>query len=185
MKTKPKEGNKKMERKTKVVGLIAVVAIVAVVMFAGCVEEGETAKPTDQTELLATAVRSSVYASTESWDADAEDDGIVIYPSLWNKTDNTVRFRDIELPVEIKIYTVKSDDDYNEIKDRLVYDDVVILNTWEEGFISTGYGIKKIPYEDINTIESDDDYGWVYTTITLPDGRKMEAVDKFARIKPE
>ena len=184
-----------MKRKT-IVGLIAIVAIVAAVIFAGCVEEGgEAAKPIDQrekiteeskqTELLATAVRSSVYTSTESWDADAEDDGIVIYPSLWNKTDNTVRFRDIELPVEIKIYTVKSDEDYNEIKDRLVYDDVAILNTWEEGFIITGYGIKKIPFEDINTIESDDIYGWVYTTITLPDGRKMEAIDKFARIKPE
>ena len=184
-----------MKRKT-IVGLIAIVAIVAAVLFAGCVEEGgETTKPIDQrekiteeskqTELLATAVRSSVCTSPETWDTDAEDDGIVIYPALWNETDHTVRFEDIELPVEIKIYTVKYDENYNEIRDRLVYSDIATINNWEEGFITTGHGIKKIPFEDINTIGSDEDYGWVYTTITLPDGRKMEAVDKLARIKPE
>ena len=183
-----------MNRKT-VAGLIAIVAIVAAVMFAGCVEEGgETAKPTGQVgkvteeskqmELLATAVSGSVDTMTKNWDADAEDDGIVVYPDLKDSSGETVKFEGIELPVEIKIYTTKYTEDYKEVEDRLVYSGTGTIDSWKDGNFFFEGGIK-IPFEDINTMESDEDYGWLYTTITLPDGRTIEARDEFARIKPK
>lgn len=183
-----------MKRKN-MAGLIAIVAISAAVMFAGCVEEGgETAEPTGQAEkiteeskqieLLSTAVSGSVGTMTKNWDADAEDDGIVVYPDLKDSSGETVKFEGVELPVEIKIYTTKYTEDYKEVKDRLVYSGTGTIDSWKDGNFFFEGGIK-IPFEDINTVESDEDYGWVYTTITLLDGRTIEARDEFARIKPE
>ena len=183
-----------MKRKT-LAGLIAIVAIVVVAMFAGCVEEGgETAKPAGQAEkvteeskqmeLLATAVSGSVMTMAKNWDADAEDDGIVVYPDLKDSSGETVKFEGVELPVDIKIYTTKYTEDFKEVKDRLAYSGTATIDSWKDGNFFFEGGIK-IPFEDINTVGSDEDYGWVYATITLPDGRTMEAVEKFARIKPE
>ena len=208
-----------MKRKT-IVGLIAIVAIVAIAMFSGCVEEGgETAKPAGQIEkvteesILATAVSGSVMTMPKNWDADAEDDGIVVYPDLKDSSGGTVMFEGVELPVDIKIYTTKYTEDFKEVKDRLVYNGTATIDSWKDGNFFFEGGIK-VPFEDIKTINSDDDYGpaydtvtlpdggtmeivkpippahiddygWVYATITLPDGRTIEAVEKFARIKPE
>ena len=183
-----------MKRKN-IVGLITIVAIVAAAMLIGCVEEGgETAKPVShaekvteestQTELLATAVSGSVMTMTENWDADAEDDGIVVYPDLKDSSGETVKFEGVELPVDIKIYTTKYTEDFKEVKDRLAYSGTATIDSWKDGnFLFEGD--IKIPFEDINTVGSDNDYGWVYATITLPDGKTIEAVEKFARIKPE
>ena len=183
-----------MKRKT-IIGLIAIVAIATEVMFSGCVEEGgETAKPAGQAEkvteeskqmeLLATAVSGSVMTMTKNWDADAEDDGIVVYPALKDSSGEIVKFEGVELPVDIKVYTTKYTEDFKEVKDRLVYSGTATIDSWKDGNFLFEGGIK-IPFEDINTVGSDKDYGWVYTTITLPDGRTIEAVDKLARIKPE
>jgi hypothetical protein len=92
------------------VKLIAIVAIAAAVMFAWCVEEGggETAEPpgqaekiteeSKQIELLATAVSGSVDTMTKNWDADAEYEGIVVYPDLKDSSGETVKFEGVELP---------------------------------------------------------------------------------------
>jgi len=66
----------------------------------------------------------------------------------------------------------------------LVYSGIGTIDSGKDGNLFFEGGIK-IPFEDINTVESDGDYGWVYTTITLPDRRTIEARDEFARIKPE
>jgi len=185
-----------MMRRKNVVGLIALVAIVAAVIFAGCVEEEATipiptaqvekiTEESKQKELLATAVSGNVISIPESWDADAEDDGITVYPGLKNESGKSVQFEGIELPVEIKIYTMKYDNDYNEVRDRSVYTGTGIIDSWKDFHPLYGGESINILFEDIKTVESDDDYGWVYATITLPDGRTVEAVDKGARIKPE
>ena len=155
---------------------------------------GETAKPTGQSEkvtdeskqmeLIDTAVSASVMTMTKNWDADAEDDGIVVYPDLKDSSGESVKFEGIELPVDIKIYTTKYTQDFKEVKDRLVYSGTATIDSWKDGNFLLEGGIK-IPFESINAVGSDKDYGWVYTTITLPDGRTIEARDEFARIKPE
>ena len=137
-----------------------------------------------QRELLATAVSGSVWVSPKNWDSDAEDDGIIIYPDLKDNSGETVKFENIELPVKIKIYTTKYTEDFKEVKDRLVYSGTGTINSWEDGNFFFAGGIK-VSFEDISSLQSEDDYGWVYATITLPDGRTIEAVDKFARIKQE
>jgi len=184
-----------MKRKG-IIGLIVVIAILAGAMFSGCVEEGgETAKPTDQVEtvteeskqmeLLATAVSGSVMTMPKNWDADAEDDGIVVYPDLKDSSGETVQFENIILPVEIKIYTTKFTDDFKEVKDRLVYSGTATIDSWRDGNFMFEGGIK-IPFENINTVDSDNDFGIIYTTITLPDGRTIEAKEDFGtRIKTE
>jgi len=76
-------------------------------------------------------------------------------------------------------------EDYNEIRDRSVYTGTGIIDSWKDFHPLYGGESINILFEDIKTVESDDDHGWVYATITLPDGRTVEAVDKGARIKPE
>lgn len=189
-----------------ITSLIVTMAIIVAVVVAGCVsEEGDTAIPADQggestkpveqvekiteedkqIELLATAVSGSVTTVPKNWDGDAEDDGIVVYPDLKDGSGETVKFEGVELPIEIKIYTTKLTDDFKEVNDRLVYSGTGTIDSWKDGNFFFNGGIK-IPFEHINTVASDDDYGAIYTTVTLPDGRTIEAKEDFGvRIKPE
>lgn len=187
-------GGDQMKRKT-IARLIAIVAIVTVAMLAGCTEEtSETATPvghveqvtgdSQQTNVLATTVTGSVMTLPKNWDADADNDGFIVYPSLEDISGETVKFEGIKLPVKIEVYTTKLTKDYKEVKDRLVYSGTGTIDSWKDGnFIFEG-GIK-VPFENIKTVGSDSDYGWVYAAVSLPDGRTIEAVEKYARIKPE
>jgi hypothetical protein len=183
-----------MKRQT-IITLTAIVAIVVVAMFAGCTEEtSETATPagqveqvigdSQQTNILARAVTGSVMTFPKNWDADADNDGIIVYPNLEDSSGETVKFKGIKLPVKIEIYTTKLTKDYKEVKDRLVYSGTATIDSWEDGnFIFDG-GIK-VPFENIKAAGSDSDYGWVYAAVSLPDGRTIEGVEKYARIKQE
>lgn len=192
----------KMEKQKVLTFGLIVVLVIGIIFISGCVEEeGEEAAPTKpsegaevpetiteeeaQTELLATATHGSVMTMTKNWDADAEDDGIIVYPDLKDATGETVKFEGIELPIEIKIYTLKMDENWNEVKDRLVYSGSSTIDSWKDGNFMFEGGIK-IPFEDIKAIESDEDYGAIYVTVTLPDGRTIESKEDFGvRIKPE
>lgn len=89
------------------------------------------------------------------------------------------------LPVEVEIYTTTLTPDFKIVKDRLVYTGTATIDSWRDGNFLFGGGIK-IPFEDINTVESDEDFGMVYATTTLPDGRKVELKQEFGvSIKPE
>jgi len=136
-------------------------------------------------EILVTVTHGSVSTMSRNWDADAEDDGFIVYPDLKNAEGETVKFEGIELPVKIEVFTVKQDKKWRDIKDRFVYSGAGSINSWEDGnpFFS-GSGIK-VPYEQIKIKRSDKEYGIVYATVTLPDGRIIEAKDDFVRIKPE
>jgi len=43
----------------------------------------------------------------KNWDADAEDDGVAIFPSLLDTNEKTVEFYGVTLPVDIEIWTKK------------------------------------------------------------------------------
>ena len=186
-----------MKRKT-IVGIFAVVLVILAVIATGCLDKGtiRTAKPkghaenitsvtseSKQLEILATVVSGSVNTLSKNWDADAEDDGIFVYQSLKDSSDRNVIFEGVKLPVEIRIYTTKFDDKFKQVKDRLVYEGSATIESWKDGSILFKGGIK-IPFEDIKTVNSDRDYGLIYTTVTLPDGRKIEAKKEYTRIKP-
>lgn len=172
--------------------------IIILVFIAGCVSEDSnkaTSSPEDkvssiseeqkQQAILATATHASVDTTTKNWDADAEDDGIVVNPSLKDSSDETVKFEGVSLPVDIKIYTTKIDDNFKEVNDRLVYSGSSTINSWKDGNFFFNGGIK-ILFEDIKTVASDKEYGRIIVTIHTPDGRSFEAKQDFGtRIKPE
>lgn len=137
-----------------------------------------------QKRLLLNVTTGSVSTANKNWDADAEDDGIVIFPDLKDNSGNSVQYKNVKMPVKIYIYTAKTDPKtFGDIKDRLVYSGNVYINSWEDGNQFTNGGIR-ILYEDINVTESDREFGIVRTETTLPDGRIIEAEsDLFNRIK--
>jgi len=148
------------------------------VATSGCLATSPPPTPTRQAtsqgdvDLLSTATHASVMTMCENWDADADDDGIVVYPSLKDENDETVKFEGVELPVEIRIY--------DEDESVLFYTGSSSIDSWEDGnFMFKGSGIK-IAFEDI---DADTEHGVVYTAITLPGNRTLEAKETFARIK--
>lgn len=75
--------------------------------------------------------------------------------------------------------------DGKPIKGRLIYMGSAALTSWKDGnpFLSGGI---RIPFEDIETIETDPEWGIIYVKVHLPDDRVIEAKQDFGvRIKPE
>jgi hypothetical protein len=139
-----------------------------------------------QAKILATATHASVDSSGgKNWDADLEDDGVIIYPELKDADNETVKFEGVELTVDIEIWTTKMDDNWKEVKDRLIYSGSGTIDSWKDGNFMFGGGIK-ISFEDIKAVESDKDYGELFIKIHTPDGKVFEAKDSMGiRIKPE
>ena len=74
-------------------GVTVLLALSLLVALVGCDGGGsQTAKPSSQTpdrdhnteqiQLLATVTHGTVMSMPSNWDADAEDDGIIVYPDL-------------------------------------------------------------------------------------------------------
>ena len=142
-------------------------------------------KESEQIDLLSAVVSGSVATMTDNWDADADDDGIIVHPKLNDESGEVVMFEGVELPVKIEIYTAEYDSKYKRVKGRLVYSGTGTIDSWKDGNIFFNGGIK-VSFDDIDTTPSDDDYGIIYTTTTLPDGRTIEAKETFGcRIKTE
>lgn len=174
------------------------ILIVSVVFISGCDGEGgSTAAPSQkesvpditeeqkQAEILATATHAYVDATSKNWDADAEKDGVIVYPELKDANDETVKFEGVELDVDIEIWTTELDEDWKEVKDRKVYSGSGTIDSWKDGNFMFDGGIR-IPFEDIKTVASDDEYGLLLIKIHTPDGKVYEAKQDFGvRIKPE
>lgn len=135
-----------------------------------------------QESLLSTVKKLSVSALSKNWDEDAEDDGIVVYPDLQDAGGQTVKFDNYVLNVSIEIWTLKFDDNFNQVKDRLIYSGTSTIDSWKDGNMFYEGGIK-VPYEEIRSIDSDDEYGRLYAKVNLPDGRTIEAKTDLVRIK--
>ncbi|WP_067047922.1 hypothetical protein [Methanofollis ethanolicus] len=118
----------------------------------------------------------------ENWDADAEDDGVTVHPDLLDQYDETVKYSDASIPVDIQIWTTKFDNNFKEQKDKLVYKGSGTITTWKDGNMFMKGGIK-VPFSSMN-VPSDEAYGWTYATIHTPDGKTYEAVDKFTALTP-
>lgn len=174
--------------------IVLVILLISLsIIISGCTEKGTTASsekiPTTsednkQKDLLSSIVTGNVMTVNKNWDADAENDGIVIFPDLKDSSGETVKFENVKIPVQIEIYTTKTED-YKDVKDRLVYSGNAYIDSWKDGNMFFNGGIK-VPYEEIKTIESDKEFGIIYVKMTLPDGRIIEAKSDFGdRIKPE
>ncbi len=135
----------------------------------------------DKTAIFNHVVSGSVMAFAENWDADAEDDGLKIYPKLNDPLGEPVKFDNYELPVHVEIYELEYQG-YDEVKGRLLFEGDSIIDSWEDGNFMFNGGIK-LSFEDIASTE--ETYGMIYTTTKLPDGREIEAKETGVRLKAE
>ncbi len=124
----------------------------------------------------------SVLTMKDNWDPDADDDGISVYVSLKDNSDNIVDFYNSNLPVDIKIYTTKFDSNFKEYRDRLVYSGSATIHSSREMNMFLGNGIR-ISFDDMN-VPSGENYGWTYATVHTPEGESYEGVDKFTGLTP-
>lgn len=177
---------------------IIVIALVLTIFFiSGCTSESSStaiSSPNSnvqtitneqkQTDVLTTATHASVNTMESNWDADAEDDGTIVYPELRDSNDETVKFEGISLNVDIEIWATKFDDSFNEVRDRLVYSGSGTINSWKDGNFLFKGGIK-IPFEDIKALPSDNEFGEIAVKIHTPDGKVFEAKSSLAKIRAE
>ena len=125
---------------------------------------------------------ASVTTMKKSWDADAEDDGLVVYPDLKDDKSETVKWSGTTLTVDIEIWSTKTDANYNKQKDQLLYKGTGTIDSWEDGNFILGQGIR-VPFEQIK-VPSGQTTGWVYAKIHTPDGKTYEGVEKYASLTP-
>jgi PKD repeat protein len=133
-------------------------------------------------EMLKDVTHASVYITTKNWDADAADDGIIIYPELLDGSDQTVEFSGITLPVDIEIWTTKLDKNYKKINDQMVYKGRSSIDSSDDGNSWMGGGIR-VPFESIAQIPNKN-YGRAIIKINAPNGKIYEAQDDYTPISP-
>lgn len=139
-------------------------------------------KPTEAVNDFSQVTHASVNTIRANWDADADDDGITVHPNLLDQYDETVKYSDASIPIDIQIWTTKFDNNFKEQKDKLVYKGSGTITTWKDGNMFMKGGIK-VPFNSMR-VPSDEKYGWTYVTIHTPDGKTYEAVDKFTALTP-
>ncbi len=140
-----------------------------------------TSPPVD-TSQFATVVKADVMTLNDNWDADAENDGIVVYPALRDSSDETVTWSGAILPVAIEIWTTKIDENFREQRDRVVFRGNGTIESWEDGHFLLGDGIR-VPFESLD-VPAGVTYGWTYAKVFTPDGRAYEGVWKYTRLVP-
>ena len=128
--------------------------------------------------------RGWVVAHPENWNRDAEDDGIRVWAELQDKHEEIIKYANVEMPVEIKIYTTESET--LPVKPaRLIYSGSSVMRNWQDdAFISGAIGIKDISWKEMAALPTDQTYGILYITITPPSGENCSARWDEARIKP-
>jgi len=136
-------------------------------------------------EWLNEANRAWVVAHPHNWDADAEDDGLRVWVEVQDADENAIRYREIDVPVEIKIYSTESKT-YPWTPARTIYSGSGSLTNWNhDAFVSGANGIKDIPWEGIAaTLPSENaEWGILYISLTLPNGKGYSAQHYPVQIK--
>lgn len=130
------------------------------------------------------ATHAEVSTMTENWDRGAENDGVLVYPSLLNEEDETVKFTDNELNVSIRVWSTRMNEDYETVKDELVYSGSGVIDSWKDGNIFySGSGIK-VPFSEIQAESSDNQYGIIEITIQSQKHGEFRAKSETVNINP-
>ncbi len=166
--------------------LLIIPLILSIVIISGCTSEDQSPATSykivpeskevllqQRIELFSTAATADVWPQPKNWDADAEDDGIIVYPSLKDINGEPIQFERVTLSVDIEVWTKKMNMDYKKVKDRQIYNGTGMINSWYDGNMFMNGGIR-VPFDDMNILESDD-YGYVFIRIHTPDGKTYEA----------
>jgi len=153
-------------------------------LLAGCSQQTVGKPPTEEaTDWVDGVVRAWVVAHSHNWDSDAEDDGIRVWVELQDKNEDEISYKNIEMPIFIEVYTTESKT-LPRKPERLVYSGSSVTRSWDnDAFISGANGIKDISWEEMSALPTDQTYGIIYVTITLPNGKEFKALYDEARIK--
>ncbi|HEY3439703.1 MAG TPA: hypothetical protein VGK29_03080 [Paludibaculum sp.] len=172
--------------RTSIVLVLVVLALALAACDTHTTATASTAAPNQldakQAKLLATAVSADVMTQSKNWNADPENDGIIVYPNLKDDNDHTVLFTGVTLPVEITIYTLETDDNYREVQGRNIYSGNGTIDSWKDGNFLYSGGIR-VAYTDMTTQPADRDYGRLYATIHTPDGKNFTAKTDLVNIR--
>ncbi|MBN1786671.1 MAG: hypothetical protein JW825_06785 [Candidatus Methanofastidiosa archaeon] len=135
--------------------LLTALILTFVIPICGCIE-GEsqgTANPDEiDVEQFDTVTHATVMALAKNWDADAEHDGIIVYPDLKDAENKSVRWSDTELTVDIKLYTTRLNENLQIVKDKIAYSGTGTIDSWKDGNILYSGGIR-VPFDDITNYD--------------------------------
>ncbi|WP_440951440.1 hypothetical protein [Methanosphaerula subterraneus] len=116
------------------------------------------------------------------WGSGANYDGITVHPDLRDSSDETIEWSGASLPVDIQIYTTKLDNDFKEVKDKLVFQGTGEITTWKDGNMFMGGGIK-VPYSSMQ-VPAGEHYGWTIVTVHTPDGKTYADTYQITSLTP-
>lgn len=131
---------------------------------------------------FSSVTHATVMAVAKSWDADAENDGVIIFPNLLDAKDETVKWKNGNIPVDVELWTTGFDKSFKQVQETKVYSGSGTITSWEDGNFLMGPGIQ-IPYESLSGV-GDKSTGRTRVNIHLTDGRTMEAIYDFTPLKP-
>ncbi len=130
---------------------------------AGAVTAQEETADQVARKILKSVTRATIYWPLQG---DTDYDGIELHITLQNAMNEPVAFEGLRLPAEINIYTAEFPGRDKSSLRKLVYTESL---TWD--------GIIRISYDRIDATKQDGDWGAVVVTLTLPDGRAIEALE--------
>ena len=151
-----------MLKKTVLIILVTLV-VITLVISVGCTSQSKYD--------FSQVTRADVSAINGHWTSGAEDDGIIVHPSLLNVKGQTVIWSGVSLPVDIEIYA--ADNDFGKwVKGQLVYQGKGTISDWK--------GEIQVPFSSMN-VPAGSGYGFTYVTIHMPDGKTYSA-NSFCKI---
>jgi spore coat protein CotH len=180
----------------KKAGLLIIVMCVAFAIVAGC--SNSSSKPTQASPNQVAATAQSVTAASITttaaqtaqydfskvthtdvsaiaahWSSGAENDGIIIHPDLKDAAGESVQWSGSTLPVDIEIYTTKTDSNYKTVKDQLVYKGTGTISDWMDGNMFSKGGIQ-VSFASMQ-VPAGETFGITYVTVHTPDGKTYAA----------
>ncbi|MBA7568900.1 hypothetical protein ES708_10637 [subsurface metagenome] len=118
-----------------------------------------------------------VVAHRHDWDADAQYDGIRVWVELLDKNEQMVKYENVEMPVTIEIHSTESKT-LPPQPSRLIYSATAVLHNWyDDAFVTGAIGVRDIAWEQISPPlpSEQQEYGLMYVTVTLPNGKDYSA----------
>lgn len=151
-------------------------AVVLLLIFlSGCAEQSTEDVTTGNVAEISTI---SVIAASRNWDADAEEDGIVIDIIFYDRNHDVILFKGHEFIVTVEIYTTVYNQDFQAQKGRLVYKNTFHMQSSSEIDTFWGKGLE-IPFTQFSIQPGDDQFGIMDVTVEIPGVGTYYGVQEF------
>jgi len=123
-----------------------------------------------------------IYTEPIDWDSTPGNNGFVIHFRFYDSALREVTFSGTSLKAEVQVHTPDTNIYYVTIVPRLLYKGSATITRSDEGESYPMRGIR-IPYSKIALISEDRGIGKVSVKITLPNGRILQAEERYLYTK--